>query len=734
MLKKTFVINLDRRPARLANFLKNYPFPKESIDVFKAIDGHDLDITNDIELLEVFRIAVENNILGGKKGVSGCALSHYKLWNIVAKDKILNDNDWILIFEDDPNYTINFNEKFKQIFDNDLSGYDFIYIGGKVEINFKTTNPNYLVEKTTNLYQRIKSKEPTELYESHDWNRLSQSYLVTKKGCRQLIKELKKTLLTAPIDTLISSAWNKLSMADYFPHLCYDGSYDRSSDCRLNTEILEYKPLYEKCAAQSTYVSIIIPFNSDFSLLQETINSVKNQTYANYEIIIGTYGLDRKFNVSSLVSDKIRLNQYETKSRSIVCNNLLKECRHDIVCLLNPGDKWRENKLEEQLIVWTMHTYDIIGSLASGMASPAGDIKENDFLSNNPINTSSVMFHKKIGYWSSDSYGLEDYDMWLRLCYQKKKFYNMDEILVDNGNRNDDTKESTLKLLEKWKKKFGSKQITISPTKQYENTDITIVTCYFKVPAKVTPETYYEWMGNFLRLPRNMVIFTDEETRERIEGHRATMMNKTHIIVDKFENFKMLKHMDYWKYCETVDVERKNHNHNSHLYTLWNEKIYLMKRAVDINPFKSDWFFWADIGCCRNAALMDKFMAFPNKDKIKSLPADKITMFTISAFWQGDLTVINKNGVPELYQHVDGLSRLVHRIQGGFWGGRKEMFDTFVKLYGIWQEKFMANKLFCGREECIMSAIRIMHPDFCNVIEANASFGDRWFYFLHYFA
>ena len=45
-----------------------------------------------------------------------------------------------------------------------------------------------------------------------------------------------------------------------------------------------------------------------------------------------------------------------------------------------------------------------------------------------PIINSSAIIKKELCYWNNN--GIEDYDLWLRLRKQNKKFYNCSEILV----------------------------------------------------------------------------------------------------------------------------------------------------------------------------------------------------------------------------------------------------------------------------------------------------------------
>ena len=84
-----------------------------------------------------------------------------------------------------------------------------------------------------------------------------------------------------------------------------------------------------------------------------------------------------------------------------------------------------------------MENYDVIGTKCKYFGDlkivpniPVGDITAFDFLKVNPIINSSCLVRKELCYWDSNHDGIEDYDMWLRLWRDGKKFYNVKSIEV----------------------------------------------------------------------------------------------------------------------------------------------------------------------------------------------------------------------------------------------------------------------------------------------------------------
>ena len=114
---------------------------------------------------------------------------------------------------------------------------------------------------------------------------------------------------------------------------------------------------------------------------------------------------------------------------------MVKMCKYDWVCLLDVDDTWHNEKLEKQIPL--MPAFDVIGTscryFGESQASPQiplGIISDFDFTKVNPIINSSCLVKKELCHWEPEYDGVEDYDMWLRLRKENKKFYNLVNVLV----------------------------------------------------------------------------------------------------------------------------------------------------------------------------------------------------------------------------------------------------------------------------------------------------------------
>jgi glycosyltransferase involved in cell wall biosynthesis len=186
-------------------------------------------------------------------------------------------------------------------------------------------------------------------------------------------------------------------------------------------------------------ISILIPIYNGIEFIEDCISSVLDQSFTEYEVIIGINGHKENSDVFYIAKEyekksaKIKVYDFYTiKGKSNALNEMIKYCSYDYVAILDVDDLWHKDKLKIQI---EYLSYDVIGSRCIYFGDinnctpsiPIGDISKFNFLIVNPIINSSSIIRKELCYWNN---GVEDYDLWLRLWKQGKKFYNCSEILV----------------------------------------------------------------------------------------------------------------------------------------------------------------------------------------------------------------------------------------------------------------------------------------------------------------
>lgn len=215
------------------------------------------------------------------------------------------------------------------------------------------------------------------------------------------------------------------------------------------------------------YVSILIPLYNGVEFLNEAIISIRNQTYQNWEVIIGINGhpksSDVYFQAKLHENKKIRVIEYNTQGKPNTLNKMVEDASYNIICLLDVDDKWLPTKLEKQIALKSK--YDVIGTACKYFGTrndipdiPLGKIDTRFIFRVNPIINSSCMINKKDAIWNNEF--IEDYDMWFRLVFEKKTFYNIPEVLTlhrihPQSHFNNTNNQALPLLITKWKKKFG---------------------------------------------------------------------------------------------------------------------------------------------------------------------------------------------------------------------------------------------------------------------------------------
>ena len=191
------------------------------------------------------------------------------------------------------------------------------------------------------------------------------------------------------------------------------------------------------------HISILMPIYNGIEFLEQSLLSIINQTYKNWELIIGINGVPINSEVhlkaiqlcNNYISNyDISINYYDCKGKGSTLNNMVKDTKFNFIALLDVDDLWINDKLEKQLRY--LDIYDVVGTGCRYFGDtnhkpilPYGDLRYFNFFQFNPIINSSVILKKEIAYWNEYEF-LEDYDLWLKLFKENKKFYNIDEILV----------------------------------------------------------------------------------------------------------------------------------------------------------------------------------------------------------------------------------------------------------------------------------------------------------------
>ena len=195
-------------------------------------------------------------------------------------------------------------------------------------------------------------------------------------------------------------------------------------------------------------VSIIIPVYNAASYLEETINSIQEQTYSNWEAIFiddcssdNSYNLIKKYQKED---KRIKLIKNKTNSGAAVSrNNGINHAEGDYLCFLDADDKWHPEKLAKQINFMQKLNceFSFTGyQFANEKCTPNGKIvlvpnkiNYKQALKNTTIWTSTVMFD--MGKLTKDDIYMpnikrgQDTATWWKVLKKIEYAYGLNEVL-----------------------------------------------------------------------------------------------------------------------------------------------------------------------------------------------------------------------------------------------------------------------------------------------------------------
>ena len=182
-------------------------------------------------------------------------------------------------------------------------------------------------------------------------------------------------------------------------------------------------------------ISVIIPvFNGERTVL-ETVQSVLQQTFTDFELIIINDGSsDRTLALLSTVDDhRIQVFSYENGGLPVARNRGIERAQGQYITFIDADDLWTPTKLADQLTAlqknpeagmaysWTLTMDDKTGALHPGkFVSFDGDVYAQMLLSNFIASGSNAMLTaeaiRSVGGFDAALASCEDWDYWLRVA------------------------------------------------------------------------------------------------------------------------------------------------------------------------------------------------------------------------------------------------------------------------------------------------------------------------------
>ena len=199
-------------------------------------------------------------------------------------------------------------------------------------------------------------------------------------------------------------------------------------------------------------VSVLMPvYNTNPEHLKESIESVLNQTYQEFELVIvnnssnseKTLEVLEKYKSNPKVSVYDCEREEEKKNLSVALNLGISKTKYDLIARIDSDDNMLPERLEKQVKYMNENpNVSILGTQLVNMSSKKEtshpeDIHEFYYFENTHIlNHPTVMFRKQDivevgGYPESPDKIPEDFILWTKALRAGKKIRNLSEVLVE---------------------------------------------------------------------------------------------------------------------------------------------------------------------------------------------------------------------------------------------------------------------------------------------------------------
>jgi len=181
------------------------------------------------------------------------------------------------------------------------------------------------------------------------------------------------------------------------------------------------------------------------------------------------------------------------------------------------------------------------------------------------------------------------------------------------------------------------------------------------------------------------IIFTTEDLIPILQSYRIGL--PTHFISYPITDF-ITYHLRYLVqthpiHCPSVDLN-----------LIWNERIHMIRKAVNLDIFQSDWYMWVDAGINVFRDISPPPIDISSISKINTLPKNKL-IYSSSNPIEAELVTTTR-----YYHHIASGTMIIH--------------SGFISLFADAYYKYLM-KLFdknnIWTEQVILTHIHKYHPE-----------------------
>ncbi len=208
---------------------------------------------------------------------------------------------------------------------------------------------------------------------------------------------------------------------------------------------------------KKTEVDIILPNFNSFEFIDETVQSIINQKYTNWKLIIVDDNSNQE--TKSIIKKyeklkKVKIFWLKRNKGAAYCRNFaINKTNSNFIAFIDSDDVWGKNKLKKQIkfmkknnYSFTYTNYETIGLKKKNVITPE-KISFDEFIKNTSIATSTMIVRRNIskGVKFTNSKICEDYFFKCKILKKIKFAYRLNSNLCKYRIRNGSLQSNKLK-------------------------------------------------------------------------------------------------------------------------------------------------------------------------------------------------------------------------------------------------------------------------------------------------
>lgn len=268
-----------------------------------------------------------------------------------------------------------------------------------------------------------------------------------------------------------------------------------------------------------------------------------------------------------------------------------------------------------------------------------------------------------------------------------------------------------------------------------DSTTACIVTAYFRVRSKFSPETYEnDWMGNMLSIQECMIIFCEPDMVDTMMLLRKPTVAPTVVVAMRMEDLPMASYQgqgsssptEFWEHQLEIDPEKRLHK-SFQLFWIWLSKTWFVTTAALMQHHfwghhQVQQWMWADIGSFRGSQYRDQPLFMETSSIFSPSVSNQTIVFMahrrpnprpFDPYWNEKLRPDQKQHFYHSGSHAMGIT-----ING---------WVTFYRHFCATLDQYATRGLFLGEDQCVLQSTCLLHPASCAYLPYDQVPDNRYF-------